>query len=818
MHVLWQDLRYGLRQLRKTPGFTTVAILTLTLGIGVNTAVFSVINGILLNPLPFQNPDQLVALHENKPNFTGGSISYPNFRDWQKENHTFSAIAIARRYAFNWTGAEQTEQINGEFISSDFFGILGVDPVLGRTFAAKEDEIGAPPAAMVSEGFWRRELGSDPNVLNRTLILDGKGYSIVGVVPARFHLVVPAFRDSPLYVPIGQWNNNVLTNRGAGLGIHGIARLKPGVTIGQARADMDSVSRSLAAAFPESDKGISADIVPLKSQMVGHVRPFLTLLLCAVVFVLLIACVNVINLLLARSAGRSREFAVRVAMGATQSRVLRQLVTESLLLSLIGGTLGLLFAHWLTNAALGILPFTLPRSEEIGVDARVLVFTFGLSVFAGILFGLTPALTASKPDIQEALKQGGRGASSFTHRTQNVFVVAEMAMALVLLIGAGLTIRSLIRLWKVDPGFNPKNVLSLGMSLPPAIMSQNPEALRASIRDLDARLAAIPGVRAETQTWGAVPLGPDDEQLFWMSDQPKPASENDMKWAIDYIVGPDYLKVMGISLKSGRFISVQDDQHSPQVVVVDDVFARTYFPNQDPIGKRIVLNNSERQVEIVGVVGHVKQWGLDTDDGEQLRAQIYLPCMQMPDSFITSGSATAMLLRTAPDIPTSTVVDSVRRVASTISGRPAVFGVQTMDSIISDTMAQRRFSMVVLATFAGLAVLLASVGIYGVISYLVARRTQEIGVRMALGAKPADVLRLVMTDGSKLAITGILVGVGGALVFTRLMANLLYGVSATDPVTFLVISVLLFGIAMAACYIPAVRATRVDPVTALRSD
>jgi predicted permease len=431
---------------------------------------------------------------------------------------------------------------------------------------------------------------------------------------------------------------------------------------------------------------------------------------------------------------------------------------------------------------------------------------------------LTPALTASRPDIQQTLKQRSRGASSFTHRTQNVFVIAEMAMALVLLIGAGLMIRSLVRLWKVDPGFDPHNVLSLGMSLPPSIMDQKPEALRASIRDLDAQLAAIPGVLAQTQTWGAIPMGGDDEQLFWMAGQPKPASDNEMKWAVDYIVGPDYLKVMGIPLKAGRFISLQDDQHSPQVVVVDDVLARTYFPNQNPVGKRIILNSDDKQVEIVGVVGHVKQWGLDSDDTGPVRSQIYIPCMQMPDAFISGGSATAMLLRINTGIPISTVVDSIRRVASTMNGRPAVFGVQTMDSIISDTMAQRRFSMILMGTFAGLAVLLASVGIYGVISYLVARRTQEIGIRMALGAKQADVLRLVLTDGSKLALAGVAVGVAGALIVTRLMASMLYGVSANDPVTFVAISALLLGIAMAACYIPAVRATRVDPVTALRQD
>jgi predicted permease len=497
---------------------------------------------------------------------------------------------------------------------------------------------------------------------------------------------------------------------------------------------------------------------------------------------------------------------------------LRQLLTESLLLSTVGGALGLLLAHWLTNAALSILPFTLPRAEEVGLDSHVLIFTVGLSIASGILFGLTPALTAARPDIQQTLKQSARGASSFSRRTQNVFVVAEMAMALVLLIGAGLMVRSLMRLWKVDPGFNPNNVLSLGMSLPPSIMNQKPDALRANIRDLDARLAVIPGVQAETQTWGAVPMGGDDEQLFWMAGHPKPASENDMKWAIDYIVGPDYLKVMGIPLQRGRFITAQDNLHSQQIVVVDDVFARTYFPNQEAVGKQIVLNNGEKQVEIVGVVGHVKQWGLDRDDTEQLRAQVYIPCMQMPDSFLAGGSATNVLLRTDGRAPNSAVVDAIRGAASNMNGHPSVFGVQTMNSIISDTMAQRRFSMILLGTFAALALLLASIGIYGVISYLVARRTQEIGIRMAVGANTADVLRLVLVDGSKLALMGIAVGIAGALAATRLMSNMLYDVSTTDPITFVSISALLLGIAMVACYVPALRATRVDPVTALRNE
>jgi predicted permease len=769
---------------------------------------------VLLNPLPFHHPDELVALHENKPNFHGGSISYPNFRDWQKENQTFSVMAIARPYAFILTGSGEAEQVSGEFISSDFFRILGVEPLLGRTFAPGEDEIGGTPVALISQGFWARKLGSDPNVLHRTLTLDGKTYTIVGVVPSNFHLRIPSFRDVPLYVPIGQWDNNLLTSRGAGLGIHGIGRLKPGMSLEQAQADLDSVSRNLAAAYPDSDKGISAEIVPLKSQMVGRVRPALTILLFAVAFVLLIACVNIANLLLARSSVRSREFAIRVALGASQQRVFRQLLTESVLLAAIGGALGVLFAHWVTRAALGFLPAALPRAEEVTIDGRVLFFTFGVSVLAGVLFGLVPALSAVKPHVHEKLKQEARGVSS-SHRAQSIFVITEMALAVVLLIGAGLMIRTLAHLWKVDPGFNPKNVLNFGVSLPNSVTKMNPDTIRASLRELESRLGTVPGVKAASQSLGAVPMGGDDEQLFWMAGQPKPASQNEMNWAIDYIVGPQYLDVMGIPLQRGRFLSEQDGAHSTAVIVVDDVFAHRYFPNQDPIRQRIQLNDGDRQVEIVGVVGHVKQWGLDSDDTQSLRAQIYIPWMQMPDAFIATGSSTALMLRTDGSVPTSAVLDSIRRDGHAMNIE-AVFGAETMESIISATMAQRRFSMILLGAFATLAAMLAGIGIYGVISYLVARRTQEIGIRMALGANRADVMRLVLREGGRLAGAGIVLGAVGALFLTRFLANMLYGVSATDPITFAAIAALTLLLAMAACCFPAVRAMKIEPVVALR--
>ena len=592
METLIQDLRYGLRVLARSRGFTAVAVATLALGIGANTALFSVINGVLLSPLPFPQPDQLVTLHENKPNFEGGSVSYPNFHDWQKDNHVFSSVGLARPSQFILTGVGEAEQVSGEFVSSDFFTVLAVKPVVGRIFAEDEERVGAGPVALISAGLWRRKFSSAPDILGKNITLDARDYTIVGVIPADFHLDIPGFRESQVYTPIGQWSNPLLLKRGAGLGFHGIGRLKPGVTIEQARADMEGVTRSLAEAFPDTDKGITAKLTPLKEQMIGHVRPLLLVLLAAVGFVLLIACVNVANLLLARAASRKREFAVRAALGASQARVVRQLLTESILLALAGGGLGLYLASWGTRAALGALPAALPRGEQVGVDGHVLIFTAGISLLAGIFFGLMPALKSSQPDLHDTLKQGGRGTSGTRQRMQNVFVVAEIALALVLLIGAGLTIRSLAKLWGVDPGFNPHNVLTFGLSLPPTMMHAKPDAIRAAFREFDEKFGSVPGIQAVSQTWGAIPFSGDDEQLFWLEGQPKPANENDMNWAIDYIVEPSYLKAMGIPLLRGRFFTVHDDEHAPLVVVIDEIFAQKYFPNQNPLGKRINIARS----------------------------------------------------------------------------------------------------------------------------------------------------------------------------------------------------------------------------------
>jgi predicted permease len=816
LQTIRQDLRYGLRMLGKNPGFTVVAVLTLAIGIGANSALFSVINGVLLNPLPFAQPNQLVTLSESKPNFEYGSISYPNFRDWQKENRTLSSLAAYRSYAFSLTGAGEAQQVKGEFISSDTFPLLGVKPLLGRTFAKGEDEIGAAPIALLTEGLWRRKFGANGDILGKTIVLDGRSYAIVGVIPATFHIAVPSFPDNQeVFVPLGQWNNPLLNHRGAGLGIHGMGRLKPGVTIRQAQADMDSVTSSLAAIYPDADKGIGARLIPLRGAMVGRFQPILLMLLAAVGFVLLIACVNVANLLLARSTSRTREFALRAALGAARSRVIRQLLTECILLSLVGGGLGLLLAAWGTRAALGILPEALPRAEQVGVDAHVLLFTAGISLLAGILFGLVPALKTSRPDMNETLKQGGRGSSGSRHGVQTVFVVAEMALALVLLIGAGLMVRSLSQLWKTDPGFDPHNAMTFGLSLPPSMMTAKPEAIRATIREFDRKIAELPGVAGVSQTWGAVPLGWDDEQLFWLEGRPKPSTQNDMNWALNYIVESDYLRVMGIPLRQGRFFTPQDNEHSPLVVAIDDVFAQRYYPSENPIGKSIHIDGFNQPAEIVGLVGHVKQWGLDLDDTESLRAQIYIPCMQMPDPFIamapSGGQVVVRSTGTVPDL-----YASMRRVNAEMSGEQVLFGAQTMEQVISDSLAPRRFSMILLGTFACLALLLASIGIYGVISYIVGQRSNEIGVRMALGAKPQDILRLVLGDGGKLVLMGIGIGLVGAFGLTRLIKSFLYGIDAADPLTFAGVAILLLFVGLGACYVPARRATRVDPMVALR--
>jgi len=814
VETFFQDVRFGLRILRKNPGFATVAILTLALGIGANTAIFSVVNGVLLNPLPYPQAEQLVMLHESKPNFATGSISFPNFLDWQKENRTFSSMAIQRSgSSFILTGLGEAEQVNGTFVSSEFFRQLGVVPLIGRDFSASEDRIGAAPLAMITEGFWKRKFGSARDVLGRSLTLDGKGYTIIGVVPASFDLL-GTLRLQEIYVPVGQWSHPLLTNRAAGLGIHGIGRLKPGVSVEQAKADMARVTGNLAEVYPDADKGIGAALIPLREWMLGRVQRFLLLLFGAVGFVLLIACVNVANLLLARSTSREREFAVRKALGATQRQLVRQLVIEGMLLALFGGGTGLLIAGWGMRAALSRLPAALPRAAEVGLDARVLLFSAVASLLTGVLFSLLPAIKMSRANVHSVLKGGGRGGSGVRHRAQGALVAAEMALAFVLLIGAGLMIRTLAALWNTSPGFNPRNVLTFGLSLPAALKQANPETIRASLREVHAKFRSVPGVRNVSFSWGAVPMSGDDEWLFWIDGQAKPASENEMNWALDYVVEPDYLDVMGIPLVSGRFFTERDDEHAAPVAVVDEVLAHKFFPGQDPIGKRLHLNSTGQTAEIVGVVGHVKQWGLDRDDKEDLRAQLYTPFMQLTDQAMSlSVSGLGVIVRTQGTAP---VFESIRRASRAISTQHVVFSPQTMDEIIDGSLAERQFTLILLAVFAGLALVLASVGIYGVVSYVASQRIREIGIRVAMGAQQTDVLRLVIGQGARMLFAGVAIGIVAALAFTRLMSRMVYGITTTDPETFAAVALLLTAVAFAACYFPGRRATKVDPMVALR--
>jgi len=821
MTTLTEDIRYGLRMLRQAPGFALIVVLTLALGIGANTAIFSVVNGVLLHPLPYPEPEQLVRLHESKPSFETGSISYPNFRDWQKENKTFSAMAISRGSSFALSGVGEAEQVNAELISSDFFSLLGVKPVIGRVFAPGEDEIGAAPVAIISVSLWERKFSSSPSILGKGITLDGKDYTVVGVMPSNFNLLLRSssrsFQPSEVYVPIGQWGNPALLNRGAGLGLHGVGRLRPGIKIEQAQADMDRVTRNLAVAYPDSDRGISAKLVSLKAEVVAGIQPILLVLLGAVGFVLLIACVNVANLLLARSTTRMREFAIRTALGASQGRVVRQLLTESMMLALAGGGLGLLFAAWGTRTALALLPAALPRAQEIGLDIRVLLFTAAISVIAGVLFGMVPALRTSRQDLHGTLKEGSRSVSGVHHRTQNAFVVVEMAMALVLLTGAGLMIRSLVRLWSVSPGFDSHNVLTFNVSLPPSMAQASPDAIRAAWRQFDDKVKATPGIESISLSWGAFPLSGDDEALFWIAGQPKPSSEHDKSWAVKYVIEPDYLRTMGIQLQRGRFLNAQDNEHAPPVVVIDDAFASKYFPNQNPIGKRLYLDVFDPDAaEIVGIVGHVKQWGLDRDDAEAVQAQVYLSFMQLGDPIMKLTAPGAGVVVRSPSGSAPTLFDSLRHASAQMSSQQVVYGPESMDELISGSLAARRFSMILLSVFAGLALLLASVGIYGVISYVVSERTREMGIRMALGAQRSDILWLILRQGGALAGAGVVLGLISSMGLARFMTGVLYGVRVTDPVTFLAVAMLLGLVALAACCIPALRAAKVDPMVALR--
>ena len=821
MESLLQDVRYGLRMLRKSPGFTGVAVLTLALGIGANTAIFSVVNGVLLKPLPYAQPEQLVALYQRTPHFAEASIPYPNFLDWQRENRSFSAMGAYRHEDFNLTGIKEPLRLKGEMVSASFFPLLGIKPVVGRTFMESEDLLGGAPVALISENLWRQKFNSSPDAVGKSVDLNDKLYTIVGVIPASFHYRNVNFsEDKDVFVPIGQWSDPMFRDRHTGMGMDAIGRLKPGVTVDQARADLNAIAAHLAQIYPDSNKDSGTSVVPLKENLVGDsqslfgdIRPFLIVLLAAVAFVLLIACANVANLLLARSTARAREVAVRVALGASPGRIVRQVLTESVLLALVGGALGLLFAAQGTQAAIKLLPDALPRPDEVHLDSHVLLFTLIASTLAGILFGMIPALKTSGSAIQQTLKEGGRGTSG-RHRTHGVLVAVEMALALVLLTGAGLMIRSLGKLWAVNPGFDAQGVLNfeLAASKP---LGNTPAEIRSAFRKLHDAIANVPGVEGVSLTAGASPMDSDSELPLWLEGEAKPASQSDMKYSLFYIVQPDYLNLMKIQLKRGRFLADSDNETAPMAIVIDEEFARRFFGDRDPIGQHVNFSIVNATAEIVGVVGHVKQWGLDESTSSPVHAQCYFTLAQSPESLLTMfAHDIGVVARTRPDFPSNArpIISAVQSVDSDV----VIYRLRSMMDIISESLAAQRFVMVLLGVFAALATMLASVGIYGVISYIASQRTHEIGIRMALGAKQRDVLQMMLSQAGRMALLGVGIGVIAAFGLMRLMSSVLFGVSAHDPITFSAVGLLLMLVALTACYVPARRASSVDPMVALR--
>jgi predicted permease len=814
MNTLASDIRLAVRMWKKWPALTFIAALTLALGIGANTALFSVVNGVLLNPLPYPQSGQLIAVYGRYGRDRGSdkeTISYLNFLDWQRDSKLFSSMAVYRNQDYLLTGTDEGERLSGYMISAEFFSTLGVNPILGRALRADDDQPGASSVAVISGGFWKRKFGSSPEVIGKSITLNGSLYEIIGVVPASFTFYGNS-RD--VYAPIGQWRDPSFRDRRISVSARAFGRLLPGVTLEQSRAEMDAIARNLEAAYPEADKDLGITLLTIKEDIVGNIQPLLLVLQAAVGFLLLIACANVASLVFARSIGRSREFAVRAALGASRTRIVRQLLTESVLLAGLGGVLGLLFAFWGTRALLGVMPATVPRTTEVHIDARVLLFTLAVSFLSGIAFGLTPALKSSQVSLQQTMNEGGRGTSGARHRAHGMFVASEIAMTLILLVGAGLMLRTLGALWRVNPGFNPSHAITFSVSLPSTPNTSAAET-RARLRAFDDKMLSLPGVQAASVTLGSRPMIHDSSLPFWIEGEPKPAHDNDMHPAIFYLAEAGFQQAMGITLERGRFITPQDDERAPKVIDIDDVFARTYFPNQDPLGKRVNLEQFDVQAEIVGVVGHVKQWGPGADEKSTIEAQFFYPFMQLPEKLMPLvANGVAVVVRTNGD--PAAIMGQVRAAIREIDPREVIYNVQTMEDLWSSSMAARTFSMILFALFAALALAVACVGLYGVISYFVSQRTQEIGVRMALGAQRRDILNLILSHGAKMTTVGALVGIAASLVLTRLMASQLFGVSSYDPVTFASVALLLMLVGLAACWIPARRAMRVDPMVALR--
>lgn len=813
MADLLRDLRSSVRTLIKTPGFTAIAVITLAVGIGANTAVFSLVHGVLLNPLPYPHSEHLVAVYGRAAGYEKSPISYLNFLDWQRDSRSFSSMAIYRSQDYNLIGSEQGERLSGYMVSANFFSTLGINPTAGRFFNAADDHIGAAPVAIVSGSLWQRKFASSRSAIGRTLTLNGSSYTIVGVAPADFTFYGNS-RD--VYTPIGQWADPSFLDRRISVSARAFGRLKAGVTVSQAQAEMNNIAHELAQAFPEADKDLGINVISLKEDIVGNVQPLLLVLLGAVGFLLLIACANVASLLLARSTARRRELAVRAALGASRTRLLRLLMSESLLLSLGGGLIGIAAAAGITDFGVKFLPVSLPRIHEISIDTGVLMFGVGLALLAGVVFGVSPALRATRVNLLEVLNEAGRGGTGVRHRLHKVLIACEVAVAIILLAGAGLMLRTMAALWRVNPGFDPSHAITFSLSMP-AGPNTTPAQTRARLRQFDAAMRAISSVKAVSVTLGSRPMIHDSSLPLWIEGEPKPAHDNDMHPAMFYLVESGFQRAMGVTLQQGRFISDDDDERAPTVIVIDDVFARNYLHGANPIGKHVHLEQFGVEAEIVGVVGHVKQWGPAGDPNSAIEAEFFYPFMQLPEKLMPMvANGVAVVLRTKGD--PEAVMSTVRDAVGKLDSREVIFNVQTLDDVWASATAARRLTMLLLAALAVLALALACVGIYGVVSYMVGQRTQEIGVRMALGAEGPDILRLILGEGVGMAFAGAVAGIPVALGLTHIMANQLFGVSSHDPVTFVAVAVLLIVVALAASYIPARRAMRLDPMAALRDE
>ncbi len=816
LETLCRESRYAARGLWKNKVFASVAALTLALGIGANTAIFSVLQGVVLAPLPYHDPDRLVvvALYNRTLKYAT-YLSYPDFLDWQRNAQSFERIAALESQGYDLSSPGAPEHIDGEEVSSNFFSTLGVTLALGRELSPDEDRPGGAPAVVISNRLWQDRFSGDRAAIGKTIILTGIDYTIVGVLQ-------PGFRfgntNPDVFTPVGRAELLYRNDRA----VHDIlcmARLKPEVNLGQARAEMNTVQEHIDQLNPATERGQGANVVALKKWIIGDVSGLLLLLLGAVGLVLLIACANVANLSLARSAARSRELAVRLALGASRAQIVRQLVTESLLLSLIGGAFGLAIAKWGVRAALAIAPESLPRTGDIGVNATVLFFALGVSTTVGIVFGLLPALQSSKTDVQAGLKEGARGSTAAHQRTQRALVVVQIALAVVLLAGGSLLFRTVHNLFLVNPGFDAQHVTTFQVGLSPA-MTNNASKVRSAIQHLSERLRQIPGVEAADIT-ALLPLGQhSNEGPFWIGANP-PRSMAEIPRAIFYPTGPDYVRTMKITLLRGRFLSRADDLNSERVVIVDSLLARTYFPDRDAVGQTITVPRwglaRNVAVRIVGVIGHVEHYGLDGSLGE--KPQITYSFYQLPDELVPDFSREVAWAVRTPFA--AAVMPAIRTAVLEAGTDQPIYNVRSMLELVSESMGKQRFPMLLLAAFAILALALASVGIYGVISYSTNRRVREIGIRLALGAKRRDVLGMIVAEGARLALAGVALGATAALILARVLSSfsrLLYGVQARDPLTFGAVSAVLIGAAVLACYFPARRAAKVDPMIALRHE